>query len=253
MKFYDELAPLYHLIYPNWDDSVQRQGEKLARIIESEWPGHRKVLDVSCGIGTQSFGLASRGYSVTGSDLSPGAINRARDEAARRGVDIAFSVCDMREASTHHGTGFDVVISCDNSVPHLLDDGDVLLALRQMAACLRPGAGCVISVRDYDQEERGRNLVKHYGARIENGKRYVLFQVWDFEGKHYDLRFFIVEENLLTLEVKTHVMRSRYYAVSTARLCDLMREAGFEDVRRMDGVFYQPILLGTKAEFSSRF
>ena len=111
MDFYDELAPLYHLIYPDWNESVQRQGEKLARIIESEWPGHHKVLDVSCGIGTQSFGLASRGYSVTGSDLSAGAIDRARHEAAHRGADIGFSVCDMRNASAHHGAGFDIVIA----------------------------------------------------------------------------------------------------------------------------------------------
>ncbi len=113
MSFHDEMAPLYHLIYPNWDDSVQRQGEKLTRIIKSEWPGHRKV---SCGIVTQSFGLASRGYSVTGSDLSAGEIDRARDEAARRGVDIPFSVCDMRNANTHHGTGFSVLAQAFNPV-----------------------------------------------------------------------------------------------------------------------------------------
>jgi hypothetical protein len=27
MDFYDCLAPLYHLIFPNWNDSIQRQGE----------------------------------------------------------------------------------------------------------------------------------------------------------------------------------------------------------------------------------
>ena len=59
----------------------------------------------------------------------------------------------------------------------------------------------------------------------------MLFQVWNFEGEYYELRFFIFEENLATPEVKTHVMRPRYYAVSTARLCDLMQEAGLHEVR----------------------
>ena len=58
--------------------------------------------------------------------------------------------------------------------------------------------------------------------------------------------FFVVEEDLATHAVATHAMRSRYYAVSTARLCDLMREAGFSHVRRMDGAFYQPVLVGTR-------
>lgn len=246
MNFYDDLAPLYHLIYPNWSESIQRQGEQLDAIIQAEWPGRRTMLDVSCGIGTQVFALANHGYTVAGSDLSVREIERARREAQLRKVNIEFTVADMREARAVHGTGHDLVISCDNSVPHLLSDDDLLLAFQQFVSCLHPGGGCVISVRDYDQEARGTNLVKHYGARVEDGKRYVLFQVWDFDGDHYDLSFFVVEDELSTGQVKTHKMRSRYYAVSTARLCELMREAGFQNVKRLDGVFYQPVLVGTK-------
>jgi SAM-dependent methyltransferase len=246
LDFYDELALLYHLIYPDWNESIRRQGEQLSRLIEAEWPGHRKVLDVSCGIGTQTLALAGLGYPVTASDLSANEIERARHEAGLRGLAVDFSVCDMREAHAAHGTGFDIVMSCDNSMPHLPTDDDLLHAFRQMTGCLRPGGGCVITVRDYEKEERGTDLVKHYGARVENGKRHVLFQVWDFVGEHYDLGFFFVEEDLSTREVKTRVMRSRYYAVSTTRLCELMREAGLEQVRRIDGVFFQPVLVGTR-------
>ncbi|WP_454903399.1 class I SAM-dependent methyltransferase [Variovorax gossypii] len=251
--FYDDLAPLYHLIYPDWKESIRAQGDKLAQLIDTEWPGggvRRRVLDVSCGIGTQTLGLAALGHSLTASDLSPQEIERARHEAQVRGLDVAFSVCDMREAHAHHGGGFDIVMSCDNSMPHLQTDEDLLLTFRQMASCLRPGGGCVVSVRDYTKEERGSNLVKHYGARVENGLRHVLFQVWDFtdagKGEHYDLGFFFVTENLATHEVSTRVMRSRYYAVSTTRLCELMREAGLENVRRIDGAFFQPVLVGTR-------
>lgn len=244
--FYDELTPFYHLIHQDWDASIRRQGEQLSGLIEAEWPGSRTVLDVSCGIGTQAIALAGRGYAVTASDLSAREIERARYEVAQRGADITFSVCDMREADRHHGSGFDVVISADNSLPHLLDDTELLTALRAMHATLKPGGGCLITVRDYAREERGRNLVKPYGAREENGKRYVLFQVWDFEGDCYDLTFYFVEEDLHNRDVKTHAMRSRYYAVSTDRLCELMRQAGFDDVRRLDGVFYQPVLVGTR-------
>jgi SAM-dependent methyltransferase len=245
--FYDQLTPFYHLIHQDWNASVHRQGEELSALIEREWPGHRKVLDVSCGIGTQAIALATQGYSVTGSDLSAKEIDRAQQEASKREVNIAFSVCDMRQAHVHHGSGFDVVVSCDNSLPHLLTDQDLLVALQQMRACLSGGGGCIITVRDYEREERGKNLVKPYGVRTENGRRYLMFQIWDFEGEHYDLTFFVVEESLSTQEVKTHAMRSRYYALSTSKLCDLMREAGFQNVRRIDEAFYQPVLVGTRA------
>ena len=246
-NFYDRLAPFYHLIYPDWNVSIERQGEQLGALIASHWPGRQQVLDVSCGIGTQAIALALRGYRVTGSDLSAPAVERARREAAARGLTIGFSVCDMRGAHAHHGTGFEVVVSCDNSLPHLLTDADLLLALREMRACLAVGGGCLVTVRDYEREERGRNLVKPYGVRIENGTRTLLFQVWDFDGDQYDVSFFFVAEELASGAVSTQVLRSRYHAVSTGRLCELMVEAGFEQVRRIDGAFYQPVLVGTRA------
>lgn len=246
MDFYDEISPLYHLIYPNWTRSVELQGKQLDDIIQQHWPGSTRLLDVSCGIGTQALGLAELGYSISASDLSEKEIERAKKEAERRKLAIQFSVADMLNAHAQHGAGFDVLISCDNSVPHLLTDDDLLSAFRQFFDCLKPGGGCLITVRDYEKEERGKNLVKHYGARIEDGKRYVLFQVWDFTGVHYDLAFFIVEEELTTGIIHTHVMRSRYYAVSATRLCELMLNAGFEDVQRLDGQYFQPVIVGTK-------
>ena len=94
-------------------------------------------------------------------------------------TNISFSVCDIRNVFDHYGTEFDLVVSCNNSIPHLLTDEDILLALKQMYACLKPGGRCLITVGDYDREPRGgTNLVKPYGkAEIEHGKRYVPLQV----------------------------------------------------------------------------
>ena len=35
--FYDELAPLYHLVYEDWESSVARQGAALASLIAEHW------------------------------------------------------------------------------------------------------------------------------------------------------------------------------------------------------------------------
>jgi SAM-dependent methyltransferase len=245
-SFYDQLAPFYHLIHQDWDASIERQGRQLSGLIEREWPGASQLLDVSCGIGTQALALARHGYQVMASDLSSAEIVRAKVEAERRGLAVSFSVCDMRDAYTHHGGGFDVVISAHNSLPHLPTTHEMRTALQSMRACLHPGGGCVITVRDYDAEARGNGIVKPYGVRFDGGKRYLLFQVWDFEGDTCDIAFFIVEENLSSREFKTHIMRSRYYAISIAVLLDLMAEAGFSQVRRLDDAFYQPILIGSK-------
>jgi SAM-dependent methyltransferase len=246
LKFYDDLAPDYHLIFTDWEASIARQGHTFGALIREQWPGHRSVLDVSCGIGTQSIGLARNGFWVKGSDISAGAVERARGEAAQRGLVIEFSVCDMRNAFACHGGGFDVVLSADNSVPHLLDDQEILRAFESMLACLRPGGGCLITVRDYDKEARGRDIVKPYGTRTENGRRVLAVQVWDFDGDLYDLTLYLIEEDLETGVVETRARHSRYYAIGSARLIGLMHRAGFERVSRLDGVFYQPVLIGTR-------
>lgn len=251
-SFYDELAPFYHLVFDDWDASIDRQGSMLTGIIRTRWPGHHTVLDVSCGIGTQVLALAGNGFEVTGSDISSCAVERARREARMRNREIAFSICDMREAFAHHGGGFDLVITCDNSIPHLLTDSDILTALGQMFACLRPGGGCLLTVRDYEQEPRGKSILKPIRAVTRDGARHVVFQVWDFDGDHYDLTLYLVEENLSNQKVTARAMRSRYYAIGINRLLALMREAGFKETMMLDGAFYQPALVGTKPPLLGR-
>ena len=245
-QFYAALTPLYHMIYPNWDKSMERQASMLDSVIRERWgQSISSVLDVSCGIGTQSLGLANRGYQVTASDLSPDEVQRAEREAKARDLSIDFSTADMREAHNHHARQFDLVISCDNAVPHLQTDEDILTAFQQMYECTRPGCGCIISVRDYESEDFSKPQMKPYGIREEDGVRWVLFQVWEPKGTTYDLTIYFVEDRGGP-ECRTHALRCTYNAVGISKLGDLMSQAGFEDVKRLDGEFFQPIIVGTR-------
>lgn len=254
--FYDKLAPFYHIIYGDWNAAIATQATQLSTIIRQHWGTQaQRILDVSCGIGTQAIGLASKGYRVTASDLSRQEIERAKQEAQQRYLDINFSVCDMRNVYHHHQAQFDVVISCDNSIPHLLNDDEISIALKQIYHCTKPGGGCLITLRDYDQEPRGTGIVKPYGVREDAGKRYFVFQVWDFVGEIYDLSMYFVEDdqqsdianpNITNPNVNTYVMRSQYYAISIDRLMQLMEGAGYCSVTRLNNQYFQPVLIGTR-------
>lgn len=249
--FYDRLSPFYHLIYADWEASVQRQAAQLDEIIRGFW-GDRieTILDAACGIGTQALGLAGRGYHVTASDLSPQAIQRARQEAQKYGLQIDFSVGDMRTLAEYHPQKFDLVMACDNAIPHLLSDEEILGAFRQFFECTRPGGGVLITVRDYDREQKGGTQVKPYGVRVEAGKRYLVFQVWDFEGDQYEATMYFVEDDRIS-EPVTRVMHSQYYAVGSGKLIELMEQAGFAQVQRLDEAFFQPVIIAKKV-ISSR-
>jgi len=245
--FYDRLAPFYHLIYPDWEASIERQGRALDAVIRARLgDGAHAVLDVTCGIGTQALGLAALGHRVTASDLSPGSVARARDEAARRGLGISFTVADMRAAHDVHGGGWDVVLCADNSLPHLLTDDEILDALRQLHACTRPGGLCLVSVRDYAAMERGPDDVQLYGVREQDGVRYILLQHRAFDGDRYDVTLYVVEDRGAD-QSAAHTLRSRYYAIPTDRVLTLMRAAGFVHPERLDDAFFQPLLVGRRA------
>jgi hypothetical protein len=62
---------------------------------------------------------------------------------------------------------------------------------------------------------------------------------------HYDVAMYFVEDHGGT-DCPTHVMRSRYYAVTTQTLIRLMQAAGFVEVQRLDDRFFQPVILGNK-------
>jgi 2-polyprenyl-3-methyl-5-hydroxy-6-metoxy-1,4-benzoquinol methylase len=86
LGFYEELAAHYHLIFDDWNAAIERQAQMLGPLIHSHANGScLRVLDCSCGIGTQSLGLAKLGYSVVGSDLCSAAIDRAKEGSRRPG------------------------------------------------------------------------------------------------------------------------------------------------------------------------
>ncbi len=246
-KYYSTLAPFYHLFYPNWEESINCQASMFDCVIKEKWGDVSTVLDVSCGIGTQAIGLAKLGYDVTGSDLSPEAIERAKREAANRDLSISLSVADMRYAYDHHMSEFDVVLCADNSISHLLSDDEILTAFRQFYKCCRPGGGCVLSVRDFEKMDLSKQEMKPYGIREEGGIRWLIWQVLDPHPPTFDLTMYFAEDRGKD-ECKTHIMRSTYYTIGIKRLMELMLEVGFIDVKRLDSKNTQPIIIATRGQ-----
>jgi glycine/sarcosine N-methyltransferase len=248
-EFYDGLAADYHLVYGDrWDEAVAGQGAVLDRLIRTERPGATEVLDCSCGIGTQAIGLALHGYRVHGVDISERSVERARDEAARLGAAVSFGVADVRDLASVPGA-FDVVISCDNALPHLLSDADVERALRAMHARLRPGGLLVISTRDYDAALVDRPATAP-PVLIAGPPRRLFIRLHDWDAPDspcYTVRFFVLTESDAGWTLAQHSVR--YRAIAADTLARLAARAGFDGVswRAADAVgYHQPVMTATR-------
>lgn len=247
-NFYDGLASRYHLLYEDWEQAIVDQGHALSSLLVERGVIERMpILDAACGVGTQTLGLAKHGYDVSASDISPVAVARLNQELDDRGLAAHTSVDDIRVLHGAAPSSFAAVVACDNSIPHLLTDSDILRAFRAIRSRLRPGGVFVMSVRDYATITRVSPDVRPYGLRYVPGGRFFAVQVWEWEGDQYDLSIYLTT-HLANGQVTTEVHRSRYYAISIDRLKSILAEAGFVDTKRIDGVLFQPVIVARRPD-----
>ena len=245
-EFYDRFANEYHLIFGSWEEEVRRQGKVLDKLLRSETgQGCLSILDCSCGIGTQAIGLALRNHRLTATDLSPCSVKRAKEEAERFGVEIAFGVADFRALEGVEGT-FDAVISCDNALPHMMSQEDLLSAARSIRSKVREGGLFLASIRDYDEllkDRPGATMPKVMNT--PEGRR-VYFQVWDWEddGRTYTVNLFLVGEENGRWQTVHH--KTIYRALPRGELQKILEVAGFPEVgwkMPAQSGYYQPIVI----------
>jgi SAM-dependent methyltransferase len=245
-EFYDRFADESHLIYPDWRNAVRRQGAVLDRLVRSflgEQPA--AVLDCACGIGTQAIGLALRGHRVTATDLSERSVERARVEAKSFDVELELATADFRRLGDVLDGTYDVVLACDNALPHLTAHGDLARAAASMRARLAPGGLFVGSIRDYDEALRTRPAVTEPQVFDGPDGRRVYLQVWDWsgDGSVYEVTLFLLRRDGERWSQTTH--RTTYRALRREELTAILAEAGFVQVRwhmPAETGFFQPVV-----------
>jgi cyclopropane fatty-acyl-phospholipid synthase-like methyltransferase len=94
------------------------------------------VLDAGCGTGENALFFASRGQKVTGIDFLAEPINRAKQNAAERGLTATFLVMDAL-ALKGLPEVFDSVI--DSGLFHVFSDEDRRRYVEGLASVLKPG------------------------------------------------------------------------------------------------------------------
>jgi SAM-dependent methyltransferase len=246
-SFYNELADDYALIYADWEASLKLQAQDLDAVFRAYGDGPVKtVLDAACGIGTQAIGLAELGYQVTASDISQASIDRAAAETQRRGLKVEYTRADMRSVDDSVEARYDAVIACDNAVPHLLTDADLLAAFQAFYRCLRPGGLVAISTRDYSDMPREGHRIYPRRVHTQGRRKIILFDVWAFDGDHYDLTLYRVDDPGEGHPKVRAVRGGRYYCVPLDQLQSLMGQAGFVDVSLLQDAYFQPLIVGRR-------
>jgi len=121
-----------------------RTAENSAGYLLPELTSQMTVLDIGCGPGTVTAGLAERvpGGHVIGLDADPGVLEQARELAEGR-ANLSFATGDVYALG--YPNGMFSVVHAHQVLQHL---GDPVAALREMRRVCRPGG--LIAIRDGD-------------------------------------------------------------------------------------------------------
>jgi SAM-dependent methyltransferase len=136
-----ELAPADG--YAIWSDSYDEPGNPIVALEQAaveallEALPAGRALDAACGTGRHARALVELGHAVSGIDLTPQMLERARLNVP----EASFSVADVRELPFADAS-FEVVV-CGLALAHLptLDGG-----VAELARVLAPGGHLIVSV-----------------------------------------------------------------------------------------------------------
>ena len=101
----------------------------------------RKVVDIGCGGGLLSEGMAARGAEVTGIDLAEQSLDVARLHLHESGLEVDYRHISAEDFAAQNPADFDVV-TCLEMLEHVPDPQSIVQAA---ATLLKPGGTLVLS------------------------------------------------------------------------------------------------------------
>lgn len=209
----------YLYFYEEWldDELSDAQAELLWELLELAEGA--EVLDVPCGHGRIANRLSARGARVTGLDGDALFLERARADAAERGVAVEYVEGDMRELPWTER--FEAVVNWFTSFGYFDDEGNEAW-LESARRTLKPGGRLAIDVHNRDAFMRG--VIP--AAVVERGDDLLVDRHgFDVESGRAETERWVVREG----KVRKTVYSVRFFTFTELR--DLLLDAGFAAVR----------------------
>ena len=227
-KLFVENAELYLPFLEQAKERAQQEVEVLSGLFtELGVPIGGRVLDLACGIGRHSVLLSELGYEVTGFDISPLYIEKAREYTASENSDARYVVGDALDVAglLTKEKLYDACVNMFTSHSYYGREGDVRM-FRGVADLSAEGAILIVMTinRDY--------LVRHFAAEgsqtagnitIREKRRLELETSWMMNTWDWDFYEGAPEESPPRLSLR---LNNRVYSLHEMK--ELLEESGWK-------------------------
>lgn len=229
--------------FVNWKNRLASEMPFIEKLVGPLGQENRapRVLDAACGTGMHAIALANVGFETAGADLSNGMIERARANAQAAGVNIRFETTGFGSLERRFGTGqFDALLCLGNSLPHLLSQEELVIALEDFARCLRPGGLLLIQNRNFDTVLANRERWMEPQTHLEGDKEWLFLRFYDFGPQG------LIQFNIITLSRegqsgwRQQVSGTLLYPLLEGELSVALRQAGFTKAEKFGSLRGEP-------------
>ncbi len=143
---FDRIAGRYELYVP-WQSRLDREIPFLEEQLRSARA--RRVLDCACGPGRHATRLAQKNFEVTGLDVSPEMLERARNYAREMNVEIELLEGRFESLPKELHGKFDGLLCLGNALSAADDTLTVKKIIGEFARALKPGGVAVTQTVDF--------------------------------------------------------------------------------------------------------
>ena len=196
--------------------------------------GVKSVLDCACGTGGDLIMVHALGLHVFGSDISEAMLTQARKKLSNYQIDIPLACVDFRELPQHFEERFDVVLCLTTSLPQLLEEREILRAIKSMRDVLKPN-GILILTQGLTDEQLASRV--RFAPAI-NDPGFSRIMVVDYYDEEYDVNVLDLIHTQEESEFKVYSIRYRILLQDDYER--LLRQAGYSQTEYYGDWSFKP-------------
>ncbi|MDZ4666637.1 MAG: methyltransferase domain-containing protein [bacterium] len=214
-------SPYYHILYGNRD--YQEAEFFLNNLINRFKPNEAsQIIDLACGKGRHSIYLNSKGYQVTGVDLSAQSIAQAK---LNENENLRFEVRDLRHLDLPQS--FDFALNLFTSFAYFDNFETDLLVLNQIKSVLKPDAYLLIDFFNakkviqqlvYEESITRNNIQFLCKRKVMDGK---IVKDISFSDKGIDYNFQEKVQALLLADFESLLLKANFKLIDVFGAYDL--------------------------------
>jgi SAM-dependent methyltransferase len=212
------------------DERFAGAAEDVAKIVALTGISSGHVLDLCCGPGRHSIEFARRGFHVTGVDLTPYLLARARDRAEAENIEVEWVREDMRRF--HRPGQFDLAVNLFTSFGYFESDHEETHVLGNLFESLRPGGRLVMEM--LGKEILARVYQPAHWTDLPGGVSMIARPAIIDDWTRVENRWTLLQNGT------TREMRLTHFVYSGRELKDRLLKAGFSTVKIYGGLDGSP-------------